>query len=690
MPKSSKTIKIALFAALVTIVSLAAVSGVALAQTASPSFQVVDWSTNPGTLQRGSQFDLTVTIENVGSEDAEDVSVSIGTGNNFVGISPSGIINEIDEGDDGTFTLRGAVVSTITSGYYSIPITVDFVSDKDGSADTDTLTIGVYVQGSTAGDEGVASFTVTDWSANPENLYRGLEFDLTFNLTNVGTWDAEDIVVEVGTSSSFIGRSVSPMIERLQIGQSVVVTVKAGVASEITTGFMDLPLDISFNHPGSTGPQAMTETKNVGLYAVGKAPSLGTITGRPQIVIEDSTVTAGAGDLLLTLTLRNTGDLPAKDVIVNLESSDYFSPTDGSSAVAVDAAIGIGESATVAIPLTIISSIEQRVTQEFSIDFGDYAGSYYSDTQRILLSVGDAATDIPHLLISTFSTVPAPLTPGLTYQLDLQLQNVGDGPARDIFVRLGEDASSLSPLGMVNGTNVQYLSQIEGGATQSVSFTMAVDGGADPGLVTIDVALEYDDVYGVAQEESQALSLQVVDAPYFDIQFYEDLPEKIVVGDQITLPIEVINIGETEINVSTMEVTSNYFAISGGSTYIGSLDGGTSGSESFEAQAAQIGTATVTVTVNYLDDFQRSQQVIKTFSIEIEGEEVAGDSSATPGTPGQADFAVSMQMTFGQRLLNGLLGFFGIGTQSPGGMGGGGGAMPSGSAPADMGQGAAQ
>ncbi len=688
MPKSGKTIKLLILITLLTTLALTGVSGPVLAQGVEPSFQVVDWSTNPATLQRGSQFDLTVTIENVGSEDAEAVSISIGTGNNFVGISPSGIIGGIDRDDNGTFTLRGAVVSTITSGYYSIPITVDFISDKDGTAGTDALSIGVYVQGSTAGDEGMASFTVTDWTANPENLYRGLEFDLTFTLTNVGTWDAEDIVVEVGSSSSFIGRSVSPMIERLQIGQSAVVTVKAGVASEITTGFMDLPLEISFNHPGSTGPQAMTETKSVGLYAVGKAPSLGTITGRPQIVIEDSTVTAGAGDLLLTLTLRNTGDLPAKDVIVNLESCDYFSPTDGSSAVAVDAPIGIGESATVAIPLTIISSVDQRVTQEFTIDFGDYAGSYYSDSQRVLLSVGDAATDTPHLLISTFSTVPAPITPGLTYQLDLQLQNVGGGPARDIFVRLGEDAGSLSPLGMVNGTNVQYLDRIEGGAILPVSFTMAVDGGADPGLVTIDVALEYDDIYGVAQEESQAISLQVVDAPYFDIQFYEALPEKVVVGDLVTLPIEVINIGETEINVSTMEVTSNYFAISEGTTYIGSLDGGTSGSQSFEAQAAQVGTATVTVTVNYLDDFQRSQQVIKTFTIEIEGEEVTSDGTGTSGTPGQGSFP-DIQMTFGQRLLNGLLGFFGIATQSPGGMGGGG-AMPGGAAPADMGQGAAQ
>mgnify|MGYP003565965839 CR=1 FL=1 len=84
------------------------------------------------------------------------------------------------------------------------------------------------------------------------------------------------------------------------------------------------------------------------------------------------------------------------------------------------------------------------------------------------------------------------------------------------------------------------------------------------------------------------------------------------------LPVEVINIGRTLVNVSTLEVTSEQLEIEEGSIYLGPLDGGTSGSLDAVAVAQEGGTNELLVTVHYLDDFDQPRVVMETLSVEVE------------------------------------------------------------------------
>jgi hypothetical protein len=141
--------------------------------------------------------------------------------------------------------------------------------------------------------------------------------------------------------------------------------------------------------------------------------------------------------------------------------------------------------------------------------------------------------------------------------------------------------------------------------------------------------------------------------PHFQIDFYNPVGVAIV-GVPFNLPIEVINIGRTLVNVSTLEVSSEQLDIQDGSLYLGPLDGGTSGSLEAMAVAQEGGTAGVLVTVRYLDDFDQSQVVTRTLTVEVEEPEpVAPESELSPEEQEESPW---------DRVLRFIRGLFGLGS----------------------------
>ena len=654
----------------------AAVPVPVLAQTGGgPGFRIDSWSIAPDKLSRGIEFELTVRFTNVTGGDVTDVLVSIGAGQSFIGLTPGEYIESLDDGDSARVTLRTAVSNSITTGYYSLPIQFSYRQEETGMAGSSSQSIGLYVEGLTplGQDEGQPAFAITAFTIEPQVPKRGEEFDLTLTIQNIGTWDGDDVLVEIGQGQSFVGLTTSERIEKMQIGETRTVSLRGAVSNQIVTGAYSIPVAISYHH-SALGGQRMQEVKNLGVEVEGIAPHLGPERCRPQLVIEDSHVQPGPGEgeLTMTLTLRNVGNLWATRVIVNLGRSDIFAPAQGSTAFPVEGTIKLDETATVSLPLTLIRSPGERAVQDFTIEYASFGGAAYQSTQSVPVELGAAEQETPRLLVERYSTEPAVVTPGASFTLTLELANVGSGEARRVFVRLGKDAQALGPLAPVGSSNVLYVERIAGGARTTLSYGLIVDGEAEAGLVRIDLTLEYEDAFGVLRSETVTIGVQVVATPFFQVDFFDTLPEPIYVGDVFELPIEVINIGQRSVNVSTVGVASQRLRITGGSVYIGPLDAGTSGTLVPEAEALQAGTAEITVKVNYLDTFQQPQVYETTLTVEIEPLPLAehGNSAQTPrsglraaGRAGEGGEQV--ELTAGQRMWRGLLGFLGLGTTPP-------------------------
>src|SRR5690606_21245757 len=221
----------------------------------------------------------------------------------------------------------------------------------------------------------------------------------------------------------------------------------------------------------------------------------------------------------------------------------------------------------------------------------------------------------------------------------------------------------------VGSSNVRFVERIEAGQRIDLTYRLAASGSAEDGLVAFNVELTYDDAFGVETTETVNISLAITAVPHFYIGFFEEVPQPVRVGEVIELPIEVINIGENRVNVSTIEVTSDAFAVRNGSIYLGPLDGGTSGTIVPEAEALRPGVAEIVVTVHCLDNVQQPQTLSETITVEVEdtgagGNSAAREDSSRPARNGSAAAEGDGTLTFGQRLWRGILGFLGLGTRS--------------------------
>src|SRR5574341_937099 len=434
--------------------------------------------------------------------------------------------------------------------------------------------------------QGSPTFTIERWSTDPVELQRGQEFNLTFVFTNVGSLCASEVTVNLAQSGNFTTLSPTQYFGGMCTHVPVTAQLRVAVSNSITTGPYSIPILFTFQSdnfqhtPGS-------ETREIGVHVQGLAPSSGADTGRPQIVIEtaEAAPLEEGGGLNLVLTLRNTGNRVATNVVVSLDGSTILSPAEGGTAFALGRDIAVNGTQQISLALVLLEAPTERLVQDFRIEWASYSGGSYQSTQGVTVDLGEAVGQAPRLLIESYSTNPETISPGATFRLDLELVNVGGSAARQVFFRLGGDSADLGPLAPLGSSNVSYLEEIGAGERLTVSYDLVADGDAEAGLVPIDIGMEYNDQYGVLRTETVTISLVVVATPYLDIGLFDTVPDPIVVGDVFELPVEVINVGATQINVNTVEVTSSDLVITEGSLYIGPLDAGRSEEHTSELQS---------------------------------------------------------------------------------------------------------
>ncbi len=495
-------------------------------------------------------------------------------------------------------------------------------------------------------------WTIETWETNPETIVSGGQFDLTITFTNTGTSGADQVVVNVGTGGSFVGLGPGERWGHLGIGATNTATLQVGVASGMTTGPYSVP--VAFTYHGPYGGANQVYTAYVGVTVYGQAPP---DSGRPQLVIDEAYADfAGDSDAFdLVLTLHNTGNRTATGITLNLQDNPAMAPAEGGSAIAVEEDIEVDETADVRIPMVLGEGAADRVTQVITLECTSYGGSTVSSQQSVPIELGLSVARRPRLLIDSYATDPESVGPGDNFTLTLNILNVGSTPAYQVFVRLGESAASLGPLAPVGSSNLRYMESVAGSTVEPIMFDMVVDGDAEAGPVTLDVALDYVDERGADYAETQTVSLLVATSPRLLIQFYDDLPDEIHAGDSLDLPIEVINIGAQRLNVSTIEVVSDGLEITLGEMYVGPLDAGTSGVLEPTVVPAEDGVVAVDVNVHYLDDLQQPQMVTHTLYVTVTPAEEAESEAPEQEGPGLL-----------QRIWRTILGFFGLATVEDG------------------------
>jgi hypothetical protein len=413
---------------------------------------------------------------------------------------------------------------------------------------------------------------------------------------------------------------------------------------------------------------------------------------RPLLIVQSygaSSATLSPGqDIDFELTLESTGVTTARNIVMTFVRGDLIPRVTGGVQSIRDLAAGDAEH--VWQPFTVKSSLSSNeavlnVQVEYTDDQGTRYTASFDLTFPVKLPVSSStATPTPtstptptlsvrpQIIIESYSIDPNPLYPGAVAQLHLELVNASGEAARQVVTSLEFSQDNLLVLVPLS-SNRRFTEELDAGERVALPYDLAVAGDAAAGLIPINVLVSYSDDHNNTYQDTNTIGLRIEVYPAFLVTLYQSVPDVIRTGDSFDLPIRVINIGQEDVNVNTIEVTSDQFTITNGVLYLGPLYASASGSLLAHAEASKAGTATVTVTVNYLDGYQRPQKYTHelTFKVQEYQRTAEAGGGTYPGASGVRGSRGQASMTVGQRILQAILGFLGLATRTATGAGGG-------------------
>jgi hypothetical protein len=421
---------------------------------------------------------------------------------------------------------------------------------------------------------------------------------------------------------------------------------------------------------------------------------------RPLLVIDSynadvDRITPGT-DFTLVIKLRNVGKLAAKNVVASFAAGDFIVRRTG-GVLAVNE-MDAGEKHRFEQPLSAGYDLWGKTIGSVSmtVEYSDENGSPYSSTFALNLPVkaayGSGATATPtptptpvpisrpQLVISSYGSDALLLQPGTQFHLQLQAQNVGNADAHRITMILGGGSSdNASPSGTqqpagvsgsggdfgnfapVASSNVQFVGDLNSGASLSAKAALIVNASTEPGAYPIKISFSYSDDKNNTYNDDQVITLLVYSPPQVEINFYRD-PGPLYAGQLNQLPLQIVNLGRKPTVLGNMKVASETGQLNNNTTLVGALDAG----GYFTLDATFIpdmpGPQALQVNIEYTDDFNQPQVITRTIQVEIQESSGIGpggegglpqDGSSLPPEPVQQSETLLQKVT---RFLRGLVG----------------------------------
>jgi hypothetical protein len=437
---------------------------------------------------------------------------------------------------------------------------------------------------------------------------------------------------------------------------------------------------------------------------------------RPLIVVDTYNIGADAitpgQDFDLVIRVHNIGGREAVNLIATFTPGDVVPRESGGVLARIE--LVPGETKKLQQPMTATRELfgKSVAAVVMQLSYTDLNGTAYTETFNLSLPVrggggGPAPTATP---TPTATAAPRPqivitgyridldmLKPGSRFGLELQAENVGNGRAQRVTMILGGGTSSSGGAagtpepGGVSGTsgdfgnfapvaasNVQFLGDISTGQNFSARADLIVNAKTEPGAYPMKISFTYTADNGTTYTDDQVVTLLVYSPPNVEVNFYQD-PGPIFAGQPNRLPLQVVNLGRKSAVLGNMRVSTEGAELSQNTVLVGPLDIG--GYYTLDATLIpfQPGPLDLIVSIDYTDDFNASQEITRTISLEVQEMVVPVEITPEPGTegipggggfPGPGGEPTAGPETFLQkawRFVRGLLGLDSAQTQ-PGGV----------------------
>ncbi|MGC9090068.1 MAG: COG1361 S-layer family protein, partial [Caldisericia bacterium] len=196
----------------------------------------------------------------------------------------------------------------------------------------------------------------------------------------------------------------------------------------------------------------------------------------------------------------------------------------------------------------------------FKIEYEDIKNRSYSSTKNIgvLISV-----DKPVLIISNYSLDKENVIPGDSFNLKLNVKNIGGFDANDIKITIKnvENTNSLSPFSIISKGNTIYIKEIKVNEESSVDLGLKLsDDAQDNKVYNLVVSVSYKDVTSKDYSKDETLSIYVskkekIDEPNLILKSISFEPKILNPGTSFRLNIKILNNGGSTAKNSKLEFT---------------------------------------------------------------------------------------------------------------------------------------
>jgi hypothetical protein len=392
-------------------------------------------------------------------------------------------------------------------------------------------------------------------------------------------------------------------------------------------------------------------------------PTQKPITDRPILVITHYKVNPESPkvgtDFKIRVTLHNNGKAQAYNVILTFDAGTFMPLKTGGVLAMND--IPPGKENAMKQPFTVTSEAADGANPlRVTVSYTDEAGNAYSESYMLTVNIKSAwsgsyvsptATptpvpgDKPLLVITSYETDVNPLRPGDQFTLKVQIANTGSQEARRVSMAFGGatvsggqddgngnmtepsvsmsggDFSRFAPIG---ASNVQTLGDIPARGTFQASQPLIVGINTPAGAYSLKISFVYTDKNGHTRVDDQVVTLMVYSPPTLDISFYQPV-EPLTAGAPAQIPLQVVNLGKQTVVLGHITVSSDSGTWEKNTAIIGSIAAGDFYSLDAVFTPSESGTQDIRVSIEYTDDFNRSQLIVQTLQVEVQEPEPRDD-----------------------------------------------------------------
>jgi hypothetical protein len=468
----------------------------------------------------------------------------------------------------GTTHLEFDVKAKETAGIGVYPITINFTYDDIFGNEGQTVSLSTSLQ--ITEEKVPPQITVSNISQSESEI--GSKSELSFTVKNEGEILAKNVYIklnfgETGIVEGYSAKSIK--VGDLPAGDSERITLPIEITTAATEGRKTI--NAEFTYKTADGSSLADSAKfYVNLTANKNSPKLyvDSMKDLGDLKPED--------DFTLALTLKNNGEVAARNILVTIDDSsiskdgilkNYF--TDG---ITVSSIKADGKS-TVQIPVSVSKYATGGLKElKINISYTDEKGIAYSATNTVYVDViGEVSnTEKPNLIVSGVNQSPKQPVAGERLEVSFYLENKSSVDVSELKISL--DTLTGNTFIPVESEPYQYIEKLAGGDKIKVTIPLILSDAIPEGLNNLIIKYSY---AGAMGEESLTIPIRdvqndvvSVSKPKLIISDYQADVEELRAGATFNFTFDIQN---TNASVAAKNITvtvtqaENIFTVTQGS-----------------------------------------------------------------------------------------------------------------------------